>query len=254
MPLQLLPAPVAPSKGKQLISQTLPSRRAKCMRPSRRNAASQGCSQPRKRPATRSRSTTTTTKRNKSASQFPSKLAIDLELQTRSLSANLQSSNLTSKTMMLNTSLNQPIINCCTIPIITNPQNITPVSLPHFNHTFDSGGLFTGITNTTTSASNSYSCCSNSFSSSSAPSISSSLPIIIDPFSYITEVFDNIFAPQIIAQTPLLKSIRIVLIKKLLFDHANTELMTDSITCFEELHEFTLEIFRRTSLLNQSFS
>ena len=224
------------------------------MRPSRRNAASQGCSQPRKKPTTRSRSTTRTTKRKQSESQFPSKLGIDLELQTRSLSANLQSSNLTPKTMMVNTSLNQPIINCCTIPFITNPQNITAVSLPQFNHSLDSGGLFNALTSTTTSSSNSYPSCSNSFSSSFVPSISSSHPIIIDPFSYITEVFDNIFAPQIIAQTPLLKSIRIVLIKKLLFDHANTELTTRSITCFEELHEFTLEIFRRTSLLNQSFS
>ena len=219
------------------------------MRPSPLNAGSQGCSQPRKRPSTRSKSSTTTTKRNRSANQFLSKLEIDLELQTRSLSANLQSLNPTAKTTMLNTSLNQQITN--SYPYITNLQNITPVSLPQFYLALDSGVPSNATTNTTTSSSSSS---SNSFSSSSVPSISSSHPIIIDPFSYITEVFDNIFAPQIIAQTPILKSIRIVLIKKLLCDHANTELLNRSINCFEELHDFTLEIFRRTSLLNQSLS
>ena len=103
-------------------------------------------------------------------------------------------------------------------------------------------------TTTTLSIPNSISSSSTSCSNSSAY-LTGFQPLLIDPMSYISEVFDNVFASHVIAQSPLLKQIRGILIKKLLFDHANTELLARSISTFEELYDFILEILRRGNLL-----
>ena len=75
-------------------------------------------------------------------------------------------------------------------------------------------------------------------------------PITFDPFSYLYEVFDLIFAPYVISATPLLQNIRCLLIKKYLTDIATLELQTHAITNFEALNEFVNVIFQRSGLLS----
>ena len=102
----------------------------------------------------------------------------------------------------------------------------------------------------------------NDASSQSAPNlciaplpISSSIsnfslePPTIDALSYVSDVFDNIFALQVSAPTPIHKSIRILMIKKLLLDHASQELLFHSISNFDELYNFIIDLFQRTQLL-----
>ncbi len=74
-------------------------------------------------------------------------------------------------------------------------------------------------------------------------------PLSVDAIAYVSDVFESVFATQINAPTPILKNVRTVLIKKLLLDHAAQELLTRQINTFEELHDFTVEILRRSALL-----
>ena len=54
---------------------------------------------------------------------------------------------------------------------------------------------------------------------------SPAVPITIDPLAYISEVYDSLFSAQVAGSTQLIKSIRNLLIKKLLLDHAAQELL-----------------------------
>ena len=75
-------------------------------------------------------------------------------------------------------------------------------------------------------------------------------PIPVDALSYIAAVYDQIFANLVNGSTPLLKQISSVLIRKLLLDHATLELQTRIILDFEQLHDFILEILRKTWLIS----
>ena len=83
----------------------------------------------------------------------------------------------------------------------------------------------------------------------SADQIPLTTPIPVDALSYVAAVYDQIFAPLVAGSTPILKEIRSVLIRKLLLDHATQELQTRSIFEFEQLHDFILEILRKTTLI-----
>ena len=255
----VLPPQVPPPKGKQLICQTSNPRVPKCARRSRPNAENRGCSRPKKRQSTQPISAPTTrTKRTRSASQYASKLAIAQDQQSHSTNVNSQSARATTMSLKLDSLPNQAALIRCSNPLssyfLSDFQQLVPISLPVYNHSSQQDIFSNSHSNTITTSSYSNPVSSSSTSSSgfafnSLPTGTDFPPLIIDPLSYIPDVYDNIFAPQVSAQTPLLKSIRIVLIKKLLSDHANTELLNRSINCFEELHDFTLEILRRTSLL-----
>ena len=75
------------------------------------------------------------------------------------------------------------------------------------------------------------------------------LPFSIDPLAYISDVYDSLFASQVAGTTPLIKSIRSILIKKLLLDHAAQELLFHSLLTFDDLIAFTLDILHRTAIL-----
>ena len=75
------------------------------------------------------------------------------------------------------------------------------------------------------------------------------LPFQIDPLAYISDVYDSLFASQVAGTTPLIKSIRSILIKKLLLDHAAQQLLFQPILTFDDLIAFTLDILHRTTLL-----
>ena len=90
---------------------------------------------------------------------------------------------------------------------------------------------------------------SNQVSNGSSSSISYTQPLIIDPFCYLYQVFDIIFAPYVICATPLLQNIRCLLIKKYIADIASFELQTHPITNFEALNDFVNIIFQRRGLL-----
>ena len=75
------------------------------------------------------------------------------------------------------------------------------------------------------------------------------IPILLDPYSYISDVFDNVIASPVTDPSPIFISIRSVLIKRLLLDKAAHELATRSITTFEELYKFILDLLQRTHLL-----
>ena len=75
------------------------------------------------------------------------------------------------------------------------------------------------------------------------------LPFAIDPVAYISDVYDSLFASQVAGTTPLFKSIRSILIKKLLLEHAAQELLFHSILTFDDLIAFTLDILHRTAIL-----
>ena len=94
---------------------------------------------------------------------------------------------------------------------------------------------------------------SNSLSSTCVQTISidaNHQPLTVDAIAYVSDVFESVFASQINGQTPILKNVRTVLIKKLLLDHAAQELLTRQIYTFEELHDFTVEILHRSALLS----
>ena len=259
---QLHQAPLVASKGKQLPCLISPPKRTRCVRRSRANASSQVPSQPKKRTTTQLRSMTTkTTKRKRSGSQYPSKLATDLGLQSRIIIANSQSTTQTSASLKLDSLPRTSTICSSNVPFGSNSfqPNVAPTSLSFSlpsctlpPQSFQQGTLSHVSSNTITTLAipNSISSSSSSSCSTSSASLAVCRPLLIDPMSYISEVFDNIFAPQIIAQSPLLKQIRVILIKKLLFDHANNELLSRSLSCFEEVHDFTLEILRRSNLLS----
>jgi len=83
------------------------------------------------------------------------------------------------------------------------------------------------------------------------PSFASTcLPITVDIVTYLNEVFDKIFAPHVPGATPILQTIRSVLIKKLIFDYATLELQTHPITDFDSLNEFVNLVFLRSGLLS----
>ena len=75
------------------------------------------------------------------------------------------------------------------------------------------------------------------------------LPFSIDPLDYISDLYDSLFASQVAGTTPLIKSIRSILIKKLLLDHAAQELPFQSLLTFDDLIAFTLNILHRTAIL-----
>ena len=260
MTTMMFPPQVPPPKGKQLICQTMNTSRTKCVRRSRPKSANRGSSRPKKRPSAQTISAPTTrAKRTRSGSLYPSKLAIVQDLQSHSTNGNSQSSKSTTTNLKLDSQTNQqPLVRCSnpslSVSFLSDLLQNSPISVPVSNHSLHPDNIsnplsksiptssYTNpISSTCTSASGSF--------SNSLPAFNASPPLIIDPISYIFEVYDNIFAPQVSAPTPLLKSIRIVLIKKLLTDHATLELLTRSINCFEELHEFTLEILRRSTLI-----
>ena len=82
------------------------------------------------------------------------------------------------------------------------------------------------------------------------PTTSPAVPITIDPLAYISEVYDSLFSAQVAGSSPLIKSIRNLLIKKLLLDHAAQELLFHPILTFDDLISFTLDILQRTSLIS----
>ena len=84
----------------------------------------------------------------------------------------------------------------------------------------------------------------------SADKIPLSTAIPVDALSYIAVVYDEIFAILVTGSTPLLKQIRSVLIPKILLEHASQELQTRAILGFDQLHDFILEIFRKTQLIS----
>ena len=73
-------------------------------------------------------------------------------------------------------------------------------------------------------------------------------PFTIFPLAYISDVYDSLFASQVSGTTPLIKSIRSILIKKLLFDQADQQLLFHPILTFDDLIAFTLDILHRTAL------
>ena len=75
------------------------------------------------------------------------------------------------------------------------------------------------------------------------------IPISIDSLAYVAAVFDSIFAPLIDGSSPLHQSIRQVLIKKLLLDHASQEILTRTILTFDDLQTFILDVLRHTTLI-----
>ena len=91
---------------------------------------------------------------------------------------------------------------------------------------------------------------SNSLCVTTISTDSTHQPLTVDAIAYVSDVFETVFAPQINAATPILKTVRTVLIKRLLLDHAAQELLTRQIFTFEELHDFTVEILRRSALLS----
>ena len=82
------------------------------------------------------------------------------------------------------------------------------------------------------------------------PTTSPAVPITIDPLAYISEVYDSLFSSQVAGSSPLIKSIRNLLIKKLLLDHAAQELLFHPILTFDDLISFTLDILQGTSLIS----
>ena len=96
---------------------------------------------------------------------------------------------------------------------------------------------------------------SNSIVSSPPQGISSSNrnlslePPIIDALSYVSDVFDNLFAHQVSGPSPLHKSIRAIMIKRVLLDHAAQELLIQSILSFDDLYNFMIALLQRTRLL-----
>ena len=90
---------------------------------------------------------------------------------------------------------------------------------------------------------------SNSTSVKTISTDSSQQPLTVDAIAYVSDVFETVFSPQINGATPVLKTVRTVLIKRLLLDHAVQELLTRQIFTFEELHDFTVEILRRSALI-----
>ena len=71
----------------------------------------------------------------------------------------------------------------------------------------------------------------------------------IDVISYMATVYDNVFMHQFSGLPPIQNAIRSSLLKKLVIDHANFELITRNITNFEDLYEYTLVVFRRSGLI-----
>ena len=269
---QLHQASLVASKGKQLPCPISSPKRTRCVRRSRANATSQVPSQAKKRTATQLRSMTTkTTKRKRPGSQSLSKLATDLGLQSRLIIANSQSTTQTSASLKLDALPRNPTLCSSNVPFgsYSFQPNFAPTSLSfslpsctlptqsfqqgaRSNQSIQQGTLSNVSSNTITTLAipNLISSSFSTSCSTSSATLAVCRPLLIDPMSYISEVFDNIFAPQIIAQTPLLKQIRVILIKKLLFDHANNELLSRSLSCFEEVHDFTLEILSRSNLLS----
>ena len=97
---------------------------------------------------------------------------------------------------------------------------------------------------------------SNSIVSSAPLIISSSTtnlslePPIIDALSYVSDVFDNLFAHQVSGPTPLHKSIRVIMVRRLLLDHAAQELLVRTILSFDDLYNFIIGLLQRTRLLS----
>ena len=85
--------------------------------------------------------------------------------------------------------------------------------------------------------------------SAAATLTSPRIPISIDSLAYVAAVFDSIFAPLIDGSSPLHLSIRQVLIKKLLLDHASQEILTRTIITFDDLQTFILDVHRHTTLI-----
>ena len=103
---------------------------------------------------------------------------------------------------------------------------------------------------TTTQASLQTSAASSTTTSQAPATLTSSrIPISIDILAYVGTVFDTIFAPLIDGSSPMHQSIRQVLFKKLLLDHASQEMLSRSILSFEDLQTFILDILRDTSLI-----
>ena len=75
-------------------------------------------------------------------------------------------------------------------------------------------------------------------------------PPIIDALSYVSDVFDNLFAHQVTGPTPVHKSIRVIMVRRLLLDHAAQELLVQSILSFDDLYNFIIGILQRTRLLS----
>ena len=71
----------------------------------------------------------------------------------------------------------------------------------------------------------------------------------IDVISYVANVYDNVFMHQFSGLHPIQNAIRSFLLKRLVIDHANFELITRTITNFEELYEYTLAVLRRSCLI-----
>ena len=86
-------------------------------------------------------------------------------------------------------------------------------------------------------------------SAAAATLTSPHIPISIDSLAYVAAVFDSIFAPLIDGSSPLHQSIRQVLIKKLLLDHASQEILTRAIITFDDLQTFILDVLRHTTLI-----
>ena len=147
----------------------------------------------------------------------------------------------------LSSSSNKSSVESLHIPTFLNR---TPITIPLYN-----------TNNPLEHISNSSSCTISTFSISnptssflSASSISvgsanDNQVILLDPYSYISDVFDNVIAPRVSNPSPILIAIRIILIKRLLLDKAALELTTRSITNFEELYNFIIDLFQGTHLL-----
>ena len=209
---------VALQAAKPAMSQSSSSNQPKPKRRGQLHATPQSR---RRTTTTSSKSKATTTmprKRKASRSQFKSEIAPETENQTSS--ANMMLTLPTSS----NTSVAQPVTQPLFPPCI-NLSSTTQI-LPHFQTT------------------------SNSLCVKTISTDATHQPLTVDANAYVSDVFDTVFAPQINAPTPILKTVRTVLIKKLLLDHAAQELLTRQIFTFEELHYFTVEILRRSALLS----
>ena len=165
------------------------------------------------------------------------------------------SSNPSRTSVKANTSLNV-VPKSCTNSAFNDYQfntpflNLTPVMIPLSKVSEMQEPISASSSITTSSHSSSF--LSSAFCSASSRSVFSEYgdqSLLLDPFSYISDVFDNVIAPLVTGPSPIFSSIRIIMIKRLLLDKAAHELPPGSIATFEELYNFIIDLLRRTNLL-----
>ncbi len=209
-------------------AQTFPSNSSNQAKPKRR-APSHA------QPKSKRRSTSTTLSKSKATTKMPRKRKASRSQFKSDTAPEMENQSSSGSTMM-------------TIP--TNSNSIAHASMS------TAQSLFPQCTNSGPSmqmALTHFPTISNSLSSTCIQTISidaNHQPLTVDAIAYVSDVFESVFASQINGQTPILKNVRTVLIKKLLLDHAAKELLPRQIYTFEELHDFTVEILHRTVLLS----